>query len=76
MNKKRSLIIIKEDNRILLNIKTLINNKLKRSYIKLFKVFRIRDIIVKLRLLNIKIFFKFYILIIKKVRKDILFIII
>lgn len=76
MNKKRSLIIIKEDNRILLNIKNLINNKLKRSYIKLFKVFRIRDIIVKLRLLNIKIFFKFYILIIKKVRKDILFIII
>ena len=52
---------------MLLFIKNLTNNKLNNFYIKTFKIKNVRDIITLLILLNIKIFLRFYISILKKV---------
>lgn len=48
MNKKRVFIIIKLSNRVLLDIKNLIKDKLDKLYIKLFEVVEVKNIIIKL----------------------------
>ena len=50
-------------------MKNLIKDKLERSYIRLYRIKNVRNIIVKLELLDISIFLKFYVLIIKKTNK-------
>ena len=57
-------------------IKNLLKNKFDTSFIKIFKIKKIKNITILFKLLNIKIFFKFYILFLKKALLNILIIII
>ena len=50
--------------------KNLTENKFNTSFIEIFKIKKIRDIIVFLKLSNIKTFFRFYISVIKKALKE------
>ena len=48
-------------------IKNLIDNKLNKLYIEVFKVKEVKSVTTLLKLLNIKIFLKFYVSLLKKV---------
>ena len=70
LNKLKKNIDIKEDNKVLLLIKNLTNDKLKILYIKVFKVKEVRGIIILLKLLSTKIYLRFYVSLLKKVFLD------
>ena len=57
---------------MLLFIKNLTNNKLNTLYIEAFKVREVKEVIAILELLDIKIYSKFYISLLKKVLLNIL----
>ena len=57
---------------MLVYITNIINDKLDNSYIELYKIINIKDIIVYLILLEIKVYLKFYISLFRKVLLDIL----
>ena len=52
---------------MLLFIKNLINDELDKLYIEVFKVKEVKEVTALLKLLNIKIFLRFYISLFKKV---------
>ena len=60
-------MLIKKEDRVLLLIKNLINNKINKLYIKIFKIKEVKSVIALLKLLNIKIFLKFHVSLFKKV---------
>ena len=70
LNKRKKEIDIRKEDKVLLLIKNLINDKLEILYIKVFKVKKVREVIVLLELLNIKIYLRFYVLLLKKVLLD------
>ena len=70
LNKINKDVIIKNGDKVLLLIKNLIDNKLEILYIKVFKVKDIRGVTALLRLLNIKIYLRFYVSLFKKVSLD------
>ena len=55
-------------------IKNLIKNKFNTSFIEIFKIKKIKNVIILFKLLNIKFFLKFYIFLFKKILFDILII--
>ena len=55
-------------------IKNLIKNKLNTLFIEIFKIKKIKNVIILLKLSNIKIFSKFYISFFKKISQKILII--
>ena len=57
---------IKKENKVLLFIKNLINDKLNNSYIKAFKIENIKNVTTLLTLSSIKTFFKFHTSMLKK----------
>ena len=59
-------MIIKLKNKVLLNIRYLINNKFDKSYIKAFKIKSVKEVTALLSLSNIKTFFKFYVFMFQK----------
>ena len=69
-------VTIKNKNKVLLSIKNLINDKLEILYIKVFKIKEVKGVITLLKLLNMKIYLRFYVSLLKKVSLDIKIIII
>ena len=67
LNKSKRGINIKKDDKVLLLIKNLTNDKLETSYIRVFKVKEVKGVTALLKLLNTKIYLRFYILLLKKV---------
>ena len=67
MNTRRIYYKIKVNDRVLLLTKNLTDKKLNRLYIKAFEVEKVLKVVVILKLLDISIFFKFYIEFLKKV---------
>ena len=58
---------IKKEDIMLLFIKNLINDKLDALYVDFFKVKEVKRITILLKLLDIKIYLRFYISLLKKV---------
>ena len=57
---------------MLLFIRNLINDKLNTLYINIFRVKEVREVTILLKLSNIKIYLRFYILLLKKISFNIL----
>lgn len=76
LNKNKINVYIKKENKILLFTKNLINDKLNILFIEIFKIKKVKDVIILFKLLNTKIFLRFYIFLFKKTPFDILLIII
>ena len=66
MNKEKANVNIKKEDKILLSTKNLINNKLENSYAKAFLIKEVKEVTILLKLLNIKIFSRFYTFLLKK----------
>ena len=58
--------MIKKEDKVLLLIRNLINNKLNNSYTKVFLIKEIRKVMILLKLSNIKTFSRFHTLLFKK----------
>ena len=67
LNKNKREIYIKEEDKILLFTKNLTSDKLNILYMKAFRVREVKKITIILKLSNIKIYFKFYVFLLKKV---------
>ena len=67
LNKLKKDVDIKEDNKVLLLIKNLTNDKLEILYIKVFKVKEVREITILLKLLSTKTYLRFHVSLLKKV---------
>ena len=70
LDKIKKEVNIKEEDKVLLLIKNLTNNKLEVLYIEVFKIKEVKGVIILLKLLNIKIYLRFYISLLKKVFLD------
>ena len=66
LNKEKSNISIKKDDKILLFIKKFINDKLNNFYIKAFIIKNVKGVIALLKLLDTKIFSRFHTSMLKK----------
>ena len=66
MNIKKRDHNIWEEDKILLSIKNLINKKLNKSFIEVFKIKSIKEVIATLQLLETDIFSKFHVELLKK----------
>ena len=64
-------MFIKKEDKVFLFIKNLINNKLNKLYIKAFRIKEVKSVIALLKLLDIKIFLRFYISLFKKVSLEV-----
>ena len=71
LNKFKKNINIKKEDKVLLLTKNLMNDKLKILYIGVFKVKEVKGVTILLKLFNIKIYLRFYVLLLKKVLLDI-----
>ena len=71
LNKTKEDVNIKKSDKVQLLTKNLIDDKLEILYIKVFKIKEVRGVIVLLKLLNIKIYLRFYVSLLKKILLDI-----
>ena len=58
---------MKKEDKILLFIRNLINDKLDTSYINIFRIKEVKKVTILFKLLNIKIYLYFYISLLKKI---------
>ena len=66
IDRKRMEVTVKEEDRALLSTRNLTNNKLKTSYIEVFKVRKVTSITVELALSKTKTYLRFHASLIKK----------
>ena len=66
LNKEKNNVNIKKKDKVLLFTKNLINNKLNNLYVKAFMIKNIKNVITLFTLFNMKIFLRFYTLMLKK----------
>ena len=71
LDKSKREINIKKGDKVLLLIKNLINSKLEILYIEVFKVKDVKEVTILLKLLNIKIYLRFHVSLLKKAPLDI-----